>query len=332
MDSERRAGRRARSEIASHKGRISGQPRTCASAFGANCGTEQPQRSRAGLLLGCDGFLRDAGLEGALERAAGCGEWGSSELGEDRSTPGSENGAGGFLDGHNAWLSLAMVMSHAGAFHTGQPVWVIEPDESQRPAEYIGEGSPGGASGGERQAFVIYVDSAGSDVVDLERLLPREPQEAARKQFSERSTVSVEVTAGDERPGRRGGSSGGAAVAAHMAGSRAVEAHERRQAAVFRQAELAERVEDPTDLAREAGTRAKRAARAAEVAQVRAAEAHARSAEAHESAARMHERVAQIQDERGHARAAAEHRRHAANARTAAKDAARAAQRCRQTL
>ena len=25
-------------------------------------------------------------------------------------------------------------------FHTGQPVWVMEPDGSQRPGEYVGEG------------------------------------------------------------------------------------------------------------------------------------------------------------------------------------------------
>jgi hypothetical protein len=103
-------------------------------------------------------------------------------------------------------------MSDEGGFRTGQPVWVIESDDSQRPAEYIGEGSAGGA-GAEHKAFVIYVDTAGSDVVDLERLVPREPPRRALEPSRERSPGSLGATGGDDFPGRGGGSAGRAAAA-----------------------------------------------------------------------------------------------------------------------
>src|SRR5436305_5571258 len=56
-------------------------------------------------------------------------------------------------------------------FHTGQPVWVMEPDGSQRPGEYVGERQ---RSGGPPQALVVYLDRPGAEVVVTDRLRPRD--------------------------------------------------------------------------------------------------------------------------------------------------------------
>lgn len=60
-------------------------------------------------------------------------------------------------------------------FHKGQPVWVIEEDGSQRPAEYVGEGETSAWFGGPPQVLVVYVDTRAGAAVDVERVIPRDP-------------------------------------------------------------------------------------------------------------------------------------------------------------
>jgi hypothetical protein len=62
-------------------------------------------------------------------------------------------------------------------FHTGQPVWVIEPDGSWRRGEYVGEGEGCARLPEPRRAFVVFIDPAGSEVVEVDRLRPREEME-----------------------------------------------------------------------------------------------------------------------------------------------------------
>ena len=46
-------------------------------------------------------------------------------------------------------------------FHTGQPVWVFEPDGSERPGEYLGEGQEARSLPGPPKALIIFVDVPG---------------------------------------------------------------------------------------------------------------------------------------------------------------------------
>src|SRR5205807_9881248 len=62
-----------------------------------------------------------------------------------------------------------MTESGDSLFHTGQPVWVMEPDGSSRPGEYIGEGETAEGLLGPPEALVIYVDRPVTDVVVIKR-------------------------------------------------------------------------------------------------------------------------------------------------------------------
>jgi hypothetical protein len=59
-------------------------------------------------------------------------------------------------------------------FHKGQPVWVIEPDGSQRPAEYVGEAELGAWFGGSPQVIVVFPDTRSGAEVDVDRVIARE--------------------------------------------------------------------------------------------------------------------------------------------------------------
>ncbi len=61
-----------------------------------------------------------------------------------------------------------------GKFHQGQPVWVIEPDGSERAAEYVGEGELSAWFGGSPSVFVVYVDTRDGAAVEIDRVIPRE--------------------------------------------------------------------------------------------------------------------------------------------------------------
>src|SRR5947209_18637481 len=100
--------------------------------------------------------------------------------------------------GHICRVSLhlsRMTDSRGYQFHIGQPVWLMEPDGSRRPCEYVGEGERSGGSPGPPEALVIYVDGPGHDVVAIERLRPREgmnPRARLAKQSGEAATRRAE--------------------------------------------------------------------------------------------------------------------------------------------
>ncbi len=64
------------------------------------------------------------------------------------------------------------------AFHQGQPIWVMNPDGSQRAAEYVGEGELSAWFGGAPTVIVIYPDSGQGEPVEVSRVIPREPEPA----------------------------------------------------------------------------------------------------------------------------------------------------------
>jgi len=59
-------------------------------------------------------------------------------------------------------------------FHKGQPVWVMEPDGSQRPAEYVGEGETAAWFGGAPVVIVVYADTREGAQVEVDRVIARE--------------------------------------------------------------------------------------------------------------------------------------------------------------
>lgn len=60
-------------------------------------------------------------------------------------------------------------------FHKGQAVWVLGPEGSQRAAEYVGEGETSAWFGGPPTAIVVYPDTRTGEAVEVDRLIPREP-------------------------------------------------------------------------------------------------------------------------------------------------------------
>ncbi len=71
----------------------------------------------------------------------------------------------------------ATIMTDIGdsTFHRGQPVWVIEPDGSQRAAEYVGESETSAWFGGVPRVIVIYPDSETGEAVEVDRVIARDP-------------------------------------------------------------------------------------------------------------------------------------------------------------
>ena len=59
------------------------------------------------------------------------------------------------------------------AFREGQPVWVEQPDGSQRPGIFVGEAEAtwfGGAPG----AYIVYPDTRAGEEVDAMRVIARD--------------------------------------------------------------------------------------------------------------------------------------------------------------
>ncbi|HTR72044.1 MAG TPA: hypothetical protein VMG80_00475 [Solirubrobacteraceae bacterium] len=61
-----------------------------------------------------------------------------------------------------------------GPFRKGQPVWVIQGDGSQRPAEYVGEGEMSAWFGGSPTVIVVFPDAHEGAAVEVDRVIPRE--------------------------------------------------------------------------------------------------------------------------------------------------------------
>ncbi len=59
-------------------------------------------------------------------------------------------------------------------FHKGQPVWVIEPDGSQRAAEYVGEGETSAWFGGPPTVIVVFPDTQTGGAVEVDRVIARD--------------------------------------------------------------------------------------------------------------------------------------------------------------
>jgi hypothetical protein len=60
-----------------------------------------------------------------------------------------------------------------GPFHKGEPIWVMGPDGSQRPAEYIGVQEVGAWFGGPPSVFVLFTDTHSAAAVEVDRVVPR---------------------------------------------------------------------------------------------------------------------------------------------------------------
>jgi hypothetical protein len=61
-----------------------------------------------------------------------------------------------------------------GAFHQGEPIWVIEPGGSQRAAKYVGEGETTAWFGGPPTVLVVYDDTGTGGLVETDRVVRRE--------------------------------------------------------------------------------------------------------------------------------------------------------------
>jgi hypothetical protein len=61
-----------------------------------------------------------------------------------------------------------------GPFHKGEPVWVMEADGSQRPAEYVGVREVSAWFGGPPAVFVLYTDTHSGGAVEVDRVIPRD--------------------------------------------------------------------------------------------------------------------------------------------------------------
>ena len=59
-------------------------------------------------------------------------------------------------------------------FHKGQPVWVVEPDGSQRAAEYVGEGETSAWFGGPPTVIVVFPDTHSGEAVEVDRVIARD--------------------------------------------------------------------------------------------------------------------------------------------------------------
>ena len=190
-----------------------------------------------------------------------------------------------------ASVAAEMADSTDRHFCTGQPVWVIESDGSERPGEYLGEGQEPGSLPGPRKVLVIFIDAPGASVVEVERLRLRQ---------------------GQERGARLAGEAGAAAA------TRAAQARKRGQAAGRRAGELHEEGLLSRHQDQEAAMRALTAADSAKAAEASAAQALDRAAEAHERAASAHEQAVELAEARGDG-SAPRHRRAAKEAHEAAR-------------
>jgi hypothetical protein len=60
-------------------------------------------------------------------------------------------------------------------FHKGDAIWVVEPDGSQRAAEYVGEGELSAWFGGAPMVYVVYEDTRQGGSVQVDRVIRRDP-------------------------------------------------------------------------------------------------------------------------------------------------------------
>ena len=74
------------------------------------------------------------------------------------------------------WASSCESMTSIGdgQFHKGQPVWVVEPDGSQRAADFVGEGEMSAWFGGSPSVIVVYLDTRTGEAVEIDRVIPRD--------------------------------------------------------------------------------------------------------------------------------------------------------------
>ncbi len=61
-----------------------------------------------------------------------------------------------------------------GRFQQGEPIWVMEADGSQRPAEYVGVREASAWFGGPPAVLVLYTDTRSGGAVEVDRVIPRE--------------------------------------------------------------------------------------------------------------------------------------------------------------
>ena len=61
-----------------------------------------------------------------------------------------------------------------GSFHKGEFLWVVQVDGSQRAAEYVGVGETSAWFGGPPKVIVVYSDTGSGELVDVDRVIPRE--------------------------------------------------------------------------------------------------------------------------------------------------------------
>jgi hypothetical protein len=63
-----------------------------------------------------------------------------------------------------------------GAFHKGQPVWVMGPEGTAREAEYVGEAEQSAWFGGPPRVIVVYPDTKTGEAVEMGRVVPRDEE------------------------------------------------------------------------------------------------------------------------------------------------------------
>jgi poly(3-hydroxybutyrate) depolymerase len=78
--------------------------------------------------------------------------------------------AGRSVDRHPG---AATVASDRAAFEPGEPVWVMEANGAQRPAEYLGARVMSVWRGGPPMVFVLYTGSHSAEAVEMDRVIPR---------------------------------------------------------------------------------------------------------------------------------------------------------------
>ena len=64
-------------------------------------------------------------------------------------------------------------------FQEGQPIWIEQPDGSQRAAVFVGEAGNASWFGGQPAAYVVYPDTRSGDQVSVMRITPRDEEEEA---------------------------------------------------------------------------------------------------------------------------------------------------------
>ncbi len=81
------------------------------------------------------------------------------------------------MHGARAGLGSAIAMSSIGdsRFQKGDPVWVIEPDGSERAAEYVGEVETAAWFGGPPMVIVVFPDTRTGAEVEVDRVIARDP-------------------------------------------------------------------------------------------------------------------------------------------------------------